>query len=128
MGVLGLTLQLILVSSTGANASSWFAYPRMKGQLEDHVRGLGFPSTVILRPGMLLHTEPRRDQRMAESIGVGAINTLRGWGMPTTALGVDTKDVGDAIAQLAAHPPSGEHILYNADIERLAKEYRASLQ
>lgn len=50
---------MILVSSMGANATSWFAYPKMKGQLEDDVKALGFERTVILRPATLLHDNQR---------------------------------------------------------------------
>lgn len=116
--------QMILVSSTGANSKSWFAYPRMKGELEDHVVGLNFPNTVIIRPGVLLHDGNRPDQRTAESVMVTAIRGLRSIGVPTTSLGVETSTVGQAIAQLAAEPPKGVSYLYDADIERLAKEYR----
>lgn len=117
---------MILVSSTGADASSWFAYPRMKGELEDHVLGLAFARTVIVRPGVLLHSG-RPDARAAESVAVSAIRGLRSLGVPTTALGVETETVGQAIAQLARDPPQGVTYVYNADIERLAKEYRESI-
>lgn len=96
----------------------------MKGELEDHVLALSFANTVILRPGVLLHNHERADARAAESAMVSAIRGLRSLGVPTTSLGVETEHVGQAIAQLAAHPPQGVSYVYDADIERLAKEYR----
>ena len=45
---------MILVSSGGASSASSLAYLKMKGQLEDAVRSLGFDNTVILRPGFLM--------------------------------------------------------------------------
>lgn len=42
-----------LNSSIGANATSRLLYTRTKGELENALRGLGFPSLTILRPGVL---------------------------------------------------------------------------
>jgi uncharacterized protein YbjT (DUF2867 family) len=56
----------VLVSSGGASASSRMAYPRMKGELEDAVKGLGFERTVILRPGLIVG--PREESRPAEAV------------------------------------------------------------
>ncbi|KAL1297794.1 hypothetical protein AAFC00_006329 [Neodothiora populina] len=54
----------VLISTSGANAQSSFAYPRMKGELEDAVRKLDFEHTVILRPGLIVGT--REDSRPPE--------------------------------------------------------------
>lgn len=40
------------------------AYPKMKGELEESVKELGFDTTVILRPGLLLGD--RSESRPAE--------------------------------------------------------------
>lgn len=45
---------MVLVSSGGANATSFMAYPQMKGQLEEDVKAMGFDHCVILRPGLLI--------------------------------------------------------------------------
>lgn len=42
-----------LVSSMGADAGSRFLYTRTKGEVEEALRRLDFPSLVILRPGLL---------------------------------------------------------------------------
>lgn len=42
-----------LCSSMGANAGSRFFYPRLKGELEAGLQALGFPSLVLVRPGMI---------------------------------------------------------------------------
>jgi hypothetical protein len=54
----------VLISSGGANASSFLAYPRMKGELEEAVKALGFEHTVILRPGLIVGE--REDSRPPE--------------------------------------------------------------
>lgn len=56
----------VLISTGGANAKSFIPYPKMKGELEDSVKELGFEHTVILRPGLLVGE--RSESRMAEAV------------------------------------------------------------
>ena len=56
----------VLISSGGANAGSSMAYPKMKGELEESVKGLGFDATVILRPGLIVGS--REESRPAEAV------------------------------------------------------------
>lgn len=57
-----------LVSSAGANAASFFLYPRVKGEAEKAVAGLGFESLVIARPSLLLgeRERPRAGEKLGE--------------------------------------------------------------
>jgi uncharacterized protein YbjT (DUF2867 family) len=66
----------VLVSSNGANAKSYFAYPKMKGELEEAVKGLGFKHTVILRPGLIVGD--RTESRPAEAALRGLAKGLKG--------------------------------------------------
>ena len=67
----------VLVSSAGADTKSSLFYPRMKGELEEAVRALGFAHCVILRPGLLVGE--RAESRPAEWVvrqlakGLGAL-------------------------------------------------------
>ncbi|KAF3042662.1 Protein fmp52, mitochondrial [Didymella heteroderae] len=54
----------VLISSGSANSQSSFAYIKMKGELEDSVKALGFKHTVVVRPGLILGG--REDSRPAE--------------------------------------------------------------
>lgn len=65
---------LILMSAVGASARSRVFYSRVKGELEDAVRGLGFPHLVIYRPGLLLGK--RQEHRIAESLGAAIMPLL----------------------------------------------------
>lgn len=49
----------MLVSTSLADSASWFAYPRMRGELEDAIKGMGFNRTILLRPGTLLYDGDR---------------------------------------------------------------------
>jgi uncharacterized protein YbjT (DUF2867 family) len=57
-----------LVSSVGADARSRYLYLRTKGEAEAAVAGMGFESTVIARPSLLLGE--RRERRPAEAFAV----------------------------------------------------------
>lgn len=56
----------VLISSGGTSTGSMLPYGRMKAELEVAVKDLGFPRTVILRPGLLVGD--RQDSRPAEAV------------------------------------------------------------
>lgn len=56
----------MLVSAAGASSKSMFAYPKMKGELEDGVKALGFKHTIIVRPGFIAGERSNRDAGLAE--------------------------------------------------------------
>ncbi|KAF2485436.1 NAD dependent epimerase/dehydratase family protein-like protein [Neohortaea acidophila] len=58
----------VLISSSGANSSSLFGYPKMKGKLEDEVKALDFDHTVVLRPGLIVGERSSYDSRTAEYV------------------------------------------------------------
>lgn len=80
---------MILVSTRGASSTSSLAYPQMRGELEDRVAALGFPTTHVLRPGFLIGA--REDSRPGEFVGQTIYRALRavvpGGGMDT--IGID---------------------------------------
>ncbi|NQT61640.1 MAG: oxidoreductase [Candidatus Marinimicrobia bacterium] len=57
----------ILVSSMGADAHSSIFYSRVKGQLEEALKAVGFPRLHILRPSLLLGD--RQESRPGEFLG-----------------------------------------------------------
>ena len=80
----------VLVSAAGAKAQSKLFYNRMKGQLEDAVKALGFPSLLIFQPSVLIRSN---SDRGAENFSVKAIHFLNKIGlfkryrpMPTAVL------------------------------------------
>ena len=80
----------VLVSAAGAKAQSKVFYNRMKGQLEDAVKALDFPSLLIFQPSVLIRSN---NDRGAENFSVKAIHFLNKIGlfkryrpMPTNVL------------------------------------------
>lgn len=58
--------QFLMVSSIGAAAGSSNYYLKVKGELEEAVRGLSYPCTRVFRPSLLLGE--RQEQRFAEGL------------------------------------------------------------
>ena len=50
----------VLVSAAGATAQSKLFYNRMKGQLEDAIKALGFPRLLIFQPSILIRSNSDR--------------------------------------------------------------------
>ena len=59
--------RFVVVSSVGADSKSKKFYLRTKGEMEEAVSGLGFPSVDILQPSLLLG--PRKEVRVLEITG-----------------------------------------------------------
>lgn len=55
----------VLISSSGANKHSSMAYMKMKGEIEEDIKELGFEKMVILRPGLIAGT--REESRPMEA-------------------------------------------------------------
>ncbi|HEA51157.1 hypothetical protein LCGC14_0601090 [marine sediment metagenome] len=61
----------ILMSAIGSSSSSTIFYNRVKGELEDAVRALGYSYLSIYHPSLLLGD--RREHRLGEALGVKAM-------------------------------------------------------
>jgi uncharacterized protein YbjT (DUF2867 family) len=59
------------VSSMGADASSRFFYPRVKGETDHALEVMGFATLGLFRPSLLLG--PRREYRFGERLGAVAL-------------------------------------------------------
>ncbi|EAT79486.1 hypothetical protein SNOG_13159 [Parastagonospora nodorum SN15] len=56
----------VLISAAGASAKSPFAYVKMKGELEDSIKALGFKHTVFVKPGFIAGERSNRKVGVAE--------------------------------------------------------------
>ena len=68
----------VLISAAGATAQSKLFYNHMKGQLEDAVKALDFPSLLIFQPSVLIRSN---NDRGAENFSVKAIHFLNKIGL-----------------------------------------------
>ncbi|KAL4782436.1 hypothetical protein BJX76DRAFT_332564 [Aspergillus varians] len=113
----------VLISAGGADVKSTFAYPRMKGEIEEHVKALGFERTVILRPGLI--AGQRDESRPIEAVArffAGTIGKLHsslkdGWAQEANVIGRAAVNAG--LKALEGDVPEGNDkvwYLYGSDI------------
>lgn len=109
-----------IISSLGANPNSGNFYLRTKGKCEEELRKLGFQSTSIFRPSLLVGN--RKEFRLREKIGeilmrllsifmIGGLRKYR-------AIKVQT--VAYAMYQIAQKNTVGYHIYESDEIEKIA--------
>lgn len=112
--------QFSIISSLGANPNSGNFYLRTKGKCEEELRKLGFQSTSIFRPSLLVGN--RKEFRLREKIGeilmrllsifmIGGLRKYR-------AIKVQT--VAYAMYQIAQKNTVGYHIYESDEIEKIA--------
>lgn len=99
----------LLVSALGADAGSRIFYNRVKGELEDALRTLGFRSVTVLRPSLL--TGSRRELRIGERVA-----QLVGGFVPGRYRPVPARDVARTLVQLAAEDVQGWRIVESEEI------------
>lgn len=106
-----------LVSSAGADARSRFAYTRLKGELEDAIGSLDFPSLTIARPGML--GGERSEHRSMEK-NLLTLLRLAAPILPASARINPASTVADLLVEAALNGAPGRHVITTAQIARAA--------
>ena len=67
----------VLISSGGASPISTFGYLKMKGEIEEHVKEIGFEHTIILQPGLIFGCrEESRPTEAALRLVAGGLGRL----------------------------------------------------
>ncbi|RMJ27195.1 Protein fmp-52, mitochondrial [Aspergillus sp. HF37] len=118
----------VLISSTGANPASGIAYSRMKGEIEEDVKALGFERTVILRPGLIAGVrEESRPMEAAARYMAGFAGKLHaglkdGWAQDAEVIGRAAVNAG--VRALEGNVPQGSEgvwVLYGNEILQVGK-------
>ena len=115
----------VIVSSDAVSKNSLFPYGRMKAELEDAVKSLNFPYTIILKPGLLVGT--RSDSRPAEAAirgiakGLGSISKALTdfWAQDADVVGKAA--VAASIQCIEGKRDEGTWVLSQRDITRLGR-------
>ncbi|OOF98825.1 hypothetical protein ASPCADRAFT_204539 [Aspergillus carbonarius ITEM 5010] len=119
----------VLISSTGADKNSSFGYPRMKGEIEEEVKAMGFERTIILRPGLI--SGERQESRPAEAVMryfagfAGKIHSglKDGWAQDADVIAKAAVNAG--VKALNGEVPAGSEkvwVLYGKDIIQYGRE------
>ena len=99
---------MVLVSSAWATADSKVFYTRMKGQLEEDVKKLGFRHLSIMRPPSLIR---KNTDRFGERISVKLLQALNKIGLLRSIRPMPTSQVAHAMAMMAKDNKEGTFIL-----------------
>ena len=107
-----------LVSSAGASQASAFFYSRVKGELEDSLRRMGWPSLCLVRPSVILgeRAEARPFERLAQ-------HALRY--APGAWRSVPASDIAAAMLATALREPAGVTVIESRDISKRAEAAKA---
>jgi len=98
-----------LVSAAGANARSRIFYSRVKGESEEAVSALGFETTQIFRPSLLLGE--RKEARPAEAVARALIPFVNPFlvGAASVSRGIEAEMVARAMVAAASAEVRGVH-------------------
>ena len=108
----------LLVSALGANSESGIFYNRVKGELEDRLRSLGYRSVTIARPSLLLGN--RREFRLFERLGMVVGELVPGRWRP-----VHAEAVAKSLVRAARIDAPGLHIIESEEIREGVDPSRA---
>lgn len=107
---------MALVSSAWATADSKVFYTRMKGQLEEDVKKLGFRSLFIMRPPSLIR---KGTDRFGESVSVKILMALNKIGFLRSIRPMPTSQVAHAMITMAKQAKEGTQTLEPKDIWKI---------
>lgn len=113
--------QYLIVTSMGANKNSTIFYNRVKGEVEDMITGLQFPSFHIFRPSLLLgeRNETRTGEAIAQKV-MPALSVLMVGGLKKYKP-IDGGKVASAMHHIARQNITGKHIHESDQLHELAK-------
>lgn len=108
---------LVLLSSIGADSKSSIFYLRLKGELDDAIRGLGFDSLSIVRPPSLIRA---KSKRFGETASVKFLQAANAIGLAKRLAPMETAVVARSMAALGADSASGTRIIEGQDVRDFA--------
>lgn len=101
----------VLNSAMGADAGSRIFYNQVKGRLEQDLRGLGYPSLTLVRPGLIggERAERRTGEHLA-SVVLGALGPVlpKAWRINPAV------NIAAAMVEAALVPRVGVHVVGSA--------------
>ena len=103
----------LVVTALGANTRSRYFYNRVKGELEESLRGLGYPHLTIVRPSLLLG--PRAELRLGEEVAKRVTRWL-GPLVPRAFKPVEARTVAETLVKAAREHGSGVRVIESGEI------------
>jgi uncharacterized protein YbjT (DUF2867 family) len=109
-----------VMSSLGANAKSGVFYSRVKGEMEDALRELGFAALHIFQPSFLVGE--RAESRPGERFGITAFQIISPllFGPARKYRAIEVADVAHAMISAAWLQKAGAHVYSSDEIQKMA--------
>lgn len=102
----------VLVSSDSASKNSPFFYTKMKGQLEEDIKKLGFEKTIIFNPPLL---DRKNSKRTGEVWGLKIFNFLNSLGILKSQKPLSTEILARAMINALKTLDKGTHHIRQQD-------------
>jgi uncharacterized protein YbjT (DUF2867 family) len=106
-----------VVTALGADAGSMVFYNRVKGEVEDGLRAMGFASLAIARPSLLVGE--RSESRPGERLAVAVTGLLGPLLKPFASRPIEGATVARALGAIAKDPPSGARVYLSGELQAL---------
>ncbi|MBO9616984.1 MAG: NAD(P)H-binding protein [Dyadobacter sp.] len=100
--------QAVLLSAYGASPRSNVFYSKMKGELEEKIKGLVFEKLIIFKPGLLLRKDT---DRLGERISASAIRLLNRLGIMKKFRPMPTEILAEKLAKVHKVCSNGTHVI-----------------
>jgi uncharacterized protein YbjT (DUF2867 family) len=107
--------QYLLVSALGANKDSSIYYNRVKGEVEESIRQVGFKTFHIFRPSLLLG--PRQEKRSGENVAK-ILYQIFGFLIPGKYKAIQSSKVAQAMVKLASEDKEGIFVHESAELQK----------
>ncbi len=98
----------VLVSSASASKDSSFFYTKMKGQLEEDIKKLGFEKTIILKPPLL---ERKGSKRPGEVWGLKILKFINSLGILKSQRPLSTENLAKVMINAFTNLDKGTHLI-----------------
>jgi uncharacterized protein YbjT (DUF2867 family) len=106
----------VVVTALGADKGSMAFYNRVKGEVEEALRAMEWPSLVIAQPSLLLGD--RAESRPGERVAIVLSRALRPLLSPFGGRPIEARDVGESIVRLAKQAPAGTRVVPSGELHR----------
>jgi uncharacterized protein YbjT (DUF2867 family) len=111
------TRRFLVVSALGADPRSRIFYNRVKGEIEEDLKGVGFESLIILRPSLLLGD--RAESRPGEHAAIVVSKLLGPLLRPFSGRPIEARTVARAMLVLARDASSGTRVALSGELHGL---------
>ena len=107
--------QYLLVSALGAEKNSSIYYNRVKGQVEESVKAMGFRSIHILRPSLLLG---RREETRTAEDAAKLLYRIFGFVIPQKYKAIEARAVAHAMVEYASLNIAGVFVHESKEMQK----------